>query len=55
MMHRLVELAHEDFPEEMKNSKRTAQITDLRDPHRWYPLARLKKRRIIYHGGDVML
>lgn len=26
---------------------------DLRAPHLWYPMARLMKRRIIYHGGPT--
>lgn len=50
-MKRLVELAHEYFPEELENHERIARIVDLRDPQHWYPLARLRKRRIIYHGG----
>ena len=51
MGERLVELAQEHFPEELENQGRIARIVDLRDPQHWYPLARLRKRRIIYHGG----
>eukprot|EP00904_Undaria_pinnatifida_P008122 jgi/Undpi1/443/HiC_scaffold_1.g00439.m1 len=50
---RLVELAQENFPEELENHERIARIVDLRDPQHWYPLARLRKRRIIYHGGPT--
>lgn len=26
---------------------------DLRKPHKWYPMARALKRRIIYHAGPT--
>lgn len=48
---RLVRLAKEKFPEEIEAAKKMNAIVDLRNPHQAYPLARLRKRRIIYHGG----
>ncbi|CAM9156307.1 unnamed protein product, partial [Sphacelaria rigidula] len=29
------------------------RAVDLSDPHEWFPLARLRKRKIIYHGGPT--
>jgi ATP-dependent RNA helicase SUPV3L1/SUV3 len=29
------------------------QVTDLREPHLWFPMARTLKRRIIYHAGPT--
>lgn len=51
MLVRLVRLAKKKFPEEIEVAKKMNAIVDLRNPHQAYPLARLRKRRIIYHGG----
>eukprot|EP00752_Nemacystus_decipiens_P012450 g11031.t1 len=50
---RMVRLAQEKFPEEIEVAKKINGIVDLRNPHQSYPLARLRKRRIIYHGGPT--
>lgn len=28
-------------------------MTDLRAPHEWYPMTRMRKRKVIYHGGPT--
>ncbi|XP_057341687.1 ATP-dependent RNA helicase SUV3 homolog, mitochondrial isoform X3 [Microplitis mediator] len=38
---------HLDCMDELK------QISDLRNPANWYPLARVKKRKIIFHAGPT--
>lgn len=52
---RLVALAKELFPEEVENARILLRAVDLSDPHEWFPLARLRKRKIIYHGGKTYL
>ncbi|CAM9807445.1 unnamed protein product, partial [Discosporangium mesarthrocarpum] len=37
--------------ERLSASRVLANMSDLREPHLWYPLTRLSKRKIIYHGG----
>lgn len=52
---RIAQLAEEHFPHEVESARIMFEATDLTNPHEWYPLARLRKRRIIYHGGiDAM-
>jgi hypothetical protein len=29
------------------------KVSDLRIPHEWYPVSRLLKRKIVYHGGPT--
>eukprot|EP00903_Cladosiphon_okamuranus_P012800 g11963.t1 len=53
LIPRLVHLAQAQFPEEIEVTKKMNAIVDLRNPHQAYPLARLRKRRIIYHGGPT--
>ncbi|CAM9111780.1 unnamed protein product [Scytosiphon promiscuus] len=50
---RLIELAQSNFHEEMECSRHLDSLVDLRNPHRAFPMARLRKRRIIYHGGPT--
>ncbi|CAM9514324.1 unnamed protein product, partial [Hapterophycus canaliculatus] len=50
---RLIELAQSSFPEEIEDNKRLDSMVDLRNPHHAFPMARLRKRRIIYHGGPT--
>ncbi|XP_034188078.1 suv3 RNA helicase isoform X1 [Osmia lignaria lignaria] len=38
---------HIDYLEELK------KISDLRDPPQWYPIARTKKRKLIFHAGPT--
>eukprot|EP00611_Tribonema_gayanum_P025198 TRINITY_DN568_c1_g2_i3.p1 TRINITY_DN568_c1_g2~~TRINITY_DN568_c1_g2_i3.p1 ORF type:complete len:961 (+),score=366.71 TRINITY_DN568_c1_g2_i3:183-3065(+) len=33
--------------------RRMAAAGDMRAPHEWYPVTRLSRRRIIYHGGPT--
>lgn len=52
---RIAQLAEEHYPHEVASARIMFEATDLAKPHEWYPLARLRKRRIIYHGGiDAM-
>ncbi|CAM9984594.1 unnamed protein product [Ectocarpus sp. 13 AM-2016] len=53
LIPRLVELAQESYADEIEATKRVDSIVDLRNPQQGFPLARLRKRRIIYHGGPT--
>ncbi|CBN78426.1 ATP-dependent RNA helicase, mitochondrial, putative [Ectocarpus siliculosus] len=53
LIPRLVELAQESYADEIEATKRMDSIVDLRNPQQGFPLARLRKRRIIYHGGPT--
>lgn len=41
------------FRDSIVSYKALCNISDLRVPHEWFPLARLRKRKIIYHGGPT--
>lgn len=49
----ILSITHDNFSEDMKLYKSVLSASDLRVPHDWYPAARLRKRRIIYHGGPT--
>lgn len=52
---RLTALAKDLFPQEVENARILLEAVDLSNPHEWFPLARLRKRKIIYHGGNFQL
>ena len=43
----------ERFAAEVAEYRVLSQSADLRFPHRWYPLARSMKRKLIYHAGPT--
>lgn len=45
--------ALEEMQPIVESNQLLARISDMRLPHEWYPLARLMKRKIIYHGGPT--
>jgi ATP-dependent RNA helicase SUPV3L1/SUV3 len=45
--------ASTDCEQNIVSYKALCGISDLRNPPNWYPLARLMKRKIIYHGGPT--
>lgn len=51
--NRLIKLAQENFADQIELTKRMDDIVDLRNPQHAFPLARLRKRKIIYHGGKL--
>lgn len=46
-------LATEKYAQDVALVKALLSASDLRVPHEWYPQARLRKRRFIYHGGPT--
>jgi ATP-dependent RNA helicase SUPV3L1/SUV3 len=44
---------YHDLANTMKANEILSVGTDLRMPHEWFPLPRLTKRKIIYHGGPT--
>jgi ATP-dependent RNA helicase SUPV3L1/SUV3 len=44
---------YHDLANTMKANEILSAGTDLRLPHEWFPLPRLTKRKIIYHGGPT--
>ena len=49
----IVEKAVVDFEESIASYKALCNTSDLRAPDEWYPLARLIKRKVFYHGGPT--
>lgn len=46
-------IAADKFAPDIALVKAMLSASDLRVPHEWYPEARLRKRRFIYHGGPT--
>lgn len=53
LMPKIVQIAEENFAEQLQVFRERRQGADLRQPHTWYPLARSMKRRIIFHAGPT--
>jgi ATP-dependent RNA helicase SUPV3L1/SUV3 len=49
----IIQLATTQFPDDIVLYKSLLSASDLRVPSEWYPQARLRKRRFIYHGGPT--
>jgi hypothetical protein len=49
----MLDAASREYADEISSHRILVNHTDLRIPHEWYPLARLTKRKIIYHGGPT--
>jgi len=49
----LIKGSENDLAEEIASLKALCTFSDLRLPHEWYPLARLRKRKIYFHGGPT--
>lgn len=50
---RLFEKAESDLRYLITVNKTLSSSDNLRKPHLWFPLARMMKRKIIYHGGPT--
>lgn len=53
LFNMVIPRAEKDLQEIVAAHKTLESSTDLRQPHEWYPHARLMKRNIIYHGGPT--
>ncbi len=49
----LLESAEVVFRDTLASYRSMCLISDLRMPHEWYPMSRLSKRKIIFHGGPT--
>ena len=49
----MVKGSEKDLAEEIASFKTLCTFSDLRLPHEWYPYARLRKRKIYFHGGPT--
>ncbi len=49
----IISKAEIDLRELINTSNLLTSTSDLRVPHDWYPVTRLTKRKIIYHGGPT--
>jgi hypothetical protein len=51
LFERIFQRAERDLYSSIVSYKALCHSTDLREPHDWYPYARLLKRKVFYHGG----
>jgi hypothetical protein len=49
----VLQKAEVELKEEISAYAMMTTTSDLRVPHEWYPVTRLRKRKIIYHGGPT--
>ena len=50
----ILKRAETDLHSAIVSYKALCMTTDLREPHDWYPYARLLKRKVYYHGGQLI-
>jgi ATP-dependent RNA helicase SUPV3L1/SUV3 len=50
----ILKRAETDLHSAIVSYKALRMTTDLREPHDWYPYARLLKRKVYYHGGELI-
>jgi len=53
LFRRILSKAMVDLRDAIQIFQSLNMITDLKNPHEWYPLTRLMKRKIIFHGGPT--
>ena len=49
----MIRAVEDEHKEEIQSFRTLCITSDLRHPHKWYPFARLIKRKIIFHGGPT--